>query len=336
VSADAADEADEGLAGGLLDLACEQAVGAGELLLERFRSGAERGVRSKSTPTDLVSDADLEAERHIREGIARRRPDDGFLGEEGDDSEGDSGLRWVVDPLDGTVNFLFGIPYWCVSVAVEDRRGTLAGAICDPLRNELFTAVRGGESRLLSGPGVRESFRAAETAGRRYEPGIGGREAGRRGIDGREAGRREADGRGIDGREADGRGIDGREAQALAGSAREELASAMVATGFSYDAHVRAAQAQALTRVLPRVRDIRRAGAAALDLAWTAAGRYDAFYERGVHTWDVAAGVLMCERAGLRARELPEADGLPWGVLVAPPGLVDELLEVVLGPPPTT
>jgi myo-inositol-1(or 4)-monophosphatase len=287
----------------LLELASEQAVGAGKLLLERFRSGVEHGVHSKSTPTDLVSDADLEAERHIREGIALRRPDDGFLGEEGDDdSAGDSGLRWVVDPLDGTVNFLFGIPHWCVSVAVEDDRGTLAGAICDPLREELFTAVRGGVSRLMSGPGAREPFGAAEVAG----------------ADEREV-------------------VDAREAQTLAGSARAELASAMVATGFSYDAHVRAAQAQVLTRVLPRVRDIRRAGAAALDLAWTAAGRYDAFYERGVHTWDVAAGVLMCERAGLQARELPqEADGgLPLGVLVAPPELVDELLEVVLEPPPT-
>ncbi len=254
----------------LLELACEQARGAGALLLAKYRSGvAEHGVHSKSTPTDLVSDADLAAERYIREGIARARPGDGLLGEEGDDRPGESGLRWVIDPLDGTVNYLFGIPHWCVSVAVQDGEGTLAGAVFDPLRNELFTATRDGEPRLGTG--------------------------------------------------------------ALTASTRTELASAMIATGFNYDAHVREAQARVIEKLIPRVRDIRRFGAAALDLAWTAAGRYDAYYERGVHVWDVAAGVLICERAGLQARELPEREGLPWGVLVAPPALVDQLLELVSG-----
>ncbi len=251
----------------LLEIAEAQAVRAGALLLERYGAGLEKGVHAKTTPTDLVSDADLEAERSIRDGIAELRPDDALLGEEGDDRPGTTGLRWVVDPLDGTVDFLFGIPQWGVSVAVQDEEGTIAGAVFDPLRGELFTATRGGEPRL-----------------------------------------------------------DGR---TLRASTCEDLASAMVATGFNYDASVRARQAKILLELLPRARDIRRFGAAALDLAWTAAGRFDAFYERGVHIWDVAAGLLLCERAGLTFRELPERDGLPWGVLVAPPGLVEELFGLV-------
>ncbi len=128
---------------------------AGALLLERVARGAERDVSSKSTPTDLVSEADLAAERAIRELLRERRPHDGFLGEEGGSEDGSSGLSWVVDPLDGTVNFLFGIPQWCVSVAVRDEHRTLAGAVYDPNRDELFTATRGGPraARLPSGSG---------------------------------------------------------------------------------------------------------------------------------------------------------------------------------------
>jgi myo-inositol-1(or 4)-monophosphatase len=103
----------------------------------------------------------------------------------------------------------------------------------------------------------------------------------------------------------------------------------MIATGFSYDAEVRDAQAKVLERLLPRVRDIRRFGSAALDLAWTAAGRYDAYYERTVKQWDIAAGALICERAGLQLHELRERERLPWGILVAPQALAEPLLELV-------
>ncbi len=132
-------------------MAVDAARMAGGLLLERARGGGEREVASKSTPTDLVSEADLASERAIRELLARRRPRDGFLGEEGGAAEGASGLSWVVDPLDGTVNFLFGIPQWCVSVAVRDDGGTVAGAVYDPNRDELFTATREGRP-MLTGP----------------------------------------------------------------------------------------------------------------------------------------------------------------------------------------
>jgi myo-inositol-1(or 4)-monophosphatase len=293
----------------LLRIAADQAVRAGGLLLERYRSGvAEHGVHAKSTPTDLVSDADIEAERTIREGIARLRPDDALLGEEGDDRPGTSGLRWVVDPLDGTVDFLFGIPHWCVSVAVQDEEFTIAGAVFDPLRGELFTATRGGEAWLESRGFGESSGLSGSGQGGAPDSGQGGAPgSGQGGAPGSEMG----------------------EARALKVSTRENLADAMIATGFNYDASVRARQAQVLLELLPKARDIRRFGAAALDLAWTAAGRFDAFYERGVHIWDVAAGVLLCERAGLSFRELPARDGLPWGVLVAPPGLVEELFGLV-------
>ena len=264
---------------------------AGNLLHERARHGAEREVASKSTPTDLVSEADLASERAIRELLATRRPQDGFVGEEGGSTDGASELSWVVDPLDGTVNFLFGIPQWCVSVAVRDVDGTVAGAVYDPNRAELFAATRGGPA-MLSGPEG-----TVELKGRARTPASGSR------------------------------GADG-----PASPGGENLPAAMIATGLAYDADVRQAQARVLARLIPRVRDIRRFGSAALDLAWTAAGRYDAYFERSVKQWDIAAGALICERAGLRVLELPALENLPWGVLVARPGLADPLLDLVSGP----
>ncbi len=264
----------------LLDLAVEAARMAGALLLERAAQGAEHEVSSKSTPTDLVSEADLASERAIRELLAKRRPEDGLVGEEGAHVQGTSGLSWVVDPLDGTVNFLFGLPQRCVSVAVRDDRGTLAGAVYDPNRDELFSASRQARATLSGPRGTIE---------------LGG-------------------------------------SGPAASSGGAELATAMVATGFAYDADVRAAQARVLARLLTRVRDIRRFGSAALDLTWTAAGRYDAYFERTVKQWDIAAGALICERAGLQVLELPVHENLPWGILAARSALAQPLLELVGGP----
>jgi myo-inositol-1(or 4)-monophosphatase len=277
----------------LLDVAVEAARMAGGLLLERVRAGHEREVSSKSTPTDLVSEADLSSERAIRALLAERRPQDGFVGEEGGPQDGTSGLEWVVDPLDGTVNFLFGIPQWCVSVAVRDEAGTLAGAVYDPNRGELFTATRDGKAWLSGGAPVdRDSGALAVGA----------------------AGSGDAD------------------AVELRGSEREDLATAMVATGFAYEAKVRAAQAKVLARAAGEVRDIRRFGSAALDLAWTAAGRFDGYFERTVKPWDIAAGALICERAGLSVLDLPEHEDLPYGILAAPDAIAAQLLELVGGP----
>src|SRR6185437_2086642 len=119
--------------GVVLDLAESVAREAGGLLRERFVSADRGRVSAKSTPTDLVSESDVAAERLIRSRLLAARPDDAIVGEEGDDHAGTSGRRWVVDPLDGTVNFLFGIPQWAVSVAVEDDAGALAGVVYDPM-----------------------------------------------------------------------------------------------------------------------------------------------------------------------------------------------------------
>jgi myo-inositol-1(or 4)-monophosphatase len=253
---------------GLREIAEAVAREAGHQLREAF-AGPRLNVTAKSSPTDLVSEADHAAERLIRERLASARPGDGFLGEEGGDEAGTSGLRWVVDPLDGTINFLFGIPQWAVSIACEDARGTLVGVIYDPMRDELWTAERDGPP-LLDGRPIRASERG-------------------------------------------------------------ELATALVATGFGYDAEVRRLQAAVAARLLPEVRDIRRLGSAALDLAWTAAGRYDAYYERGLNAWDLAAGELLCARAGLSVRALAPTPPAAAGVLVAPEALIDALESLIAG-----
>jgi myo-inositol-1(or 4)-monophosphatase len=115
----------------------------------------------------------------------------------------------------------------------------------------------------------------------------------------------------------------------LRGSQQTDLGHALFATGFGYDAEVRAIQGAAVARVLPEVRDIRRLGSAALDLAWTAAGRYDVYYERGLKAWDLAAGALLCRRAGLEVVLLDPVPPLPSGVLVAPAGLAERVLALL-------
>jgi myo-inositol-1(or 4)-monophosphatase len=245
----------------VLAIAEEAARAAGAQLLEAY--GGEHAIHSKSTPTDLVSEADLAAERLIRSILREHAPEDGIVGEEGDDVPSSSGRQWVVDPLDGTINFLFGYPQWCVSVACEG----VAGVVFDPIRDELFA---GGEGlpTTLNGVPVEESARA-------------------------------------------------------------DLATALVATGFGYDAEQRGEQGALAAAVLPRCRDLRRAGSAALDLAWAAVGRVDAFYEHGVQRWDIAAGVLLCAGAGLEVRPLRARGRLPAGVMAAPPAIAGDLLALV-------
>ncbi|MGZ4233764.1 MAG: inositol monophosphatase family protein [Solirubrobacteraceae bacterium] len=246
----------------LLAVAHEAAHAAAAELKQRY-GRRQSGVRSKSGPTDLVSDADLAAEKAIRSVLAERRPDDAVLGEEGG-ATGDGDLRWVVDPLDGTINYLYEIPAFAVSVACEDSSGTIAGVVLDPIRDEVFAATRSTEAT-LNGSAIHMGDRP------------------------------------------------------------DSLGLTMVATGFGYDPVLRARQADVVARVLPRVRDIRRVGAAALDLAWNSCGRVDAFYERGLNLWDIAAGALVCSRAGLAVREFPASGDERWGILTAPPVLVDEL-----------
>ena len=233
------------------------------MLLERY-GGPVEGLERKTTITDPVSDADRAAEDVIRALLAAERPDDGLLAEEGSRADSASGRRWVVDPLDGTVNYLYGFPAWCVSVALEDGDGGLVGVVAHPLLDETLSAVR-GEGCTLNGRPVRV-----------------------------------------------------RE--------RDDLSRSLIATGFSYDPERRARQAEVAAQILPRVRDIRRAGAAALDLAWVAAGRLDGYFERGLSPWDWAAGRLLVEESGGAVAELP---GEPPGLAAANPRLLRPLLELL-------
>ncbi len=232
------------------------------MLLERYYR-PHTGLDSKSSMTDMVSDADRKAEEAISRLLRAERPDDGLLGEEGLSADGVSGRRWVVDPLDGTTNYLYRYRAWCVSVALEDGDGGLVGVVHDPLAGETFRAAR-GEGAFVN----RSPMRVREDA---------------------------------------------------------PLERALIATGFGYDPEVRAGQAAVLQRVLPAVRDVRRAGAAALDLCHVAAGRLDGYYERGVQPWDWAAGALIVREAG--GAVLPLEGGRP-GVAAARPGLVEQLVEL--------
>jgi myo-inositol-1(or 4)-monophosphatase len=187
------------------------------------------GQSSKSSPTDIVTDADRAAEELIVGRLRAERPDDSLLAEEGSLHAGTSGNTWVIDPLDGTVNFIYGIPHWAVSIGLEGR--VRLGVIYDPSREELFTD------------------------GTVFTP-----------------------------------------------SSQTDLSQALIGTGFSYSAETRARQGAVVARVLPRVRDIRRGGSLALDLAWTACGRLDAMYEHDTHPWDLSAGIAILEAAGGVAR----------------------------------
>ena len=213
----------------------------------------------------MVSEADHAAEEAIVELLRDERPADGLVGEEGSSADGSSGRRWVVDPLDGTTNYLYGIPQWAVSVALEDAEGALAGVVFAPVAGELFAAERGGGAEL-------------------------------------------------------------RGAHPLRVRTGSSLARSLVATGFGYDAERRRVQGRVATHVLPRVRDLRRAGAAALDLAWVAAGRLDGYWERGLKPWDWAAGRLLVAEAGGAVAEL---DGDPLGLAAAAPDLLPELVALV-------
>lgn len=225
----------------LLDIARMIALEAGELALRTRREGVKVAA-TKSTDTDIVTLADQAVQDFVRTRLAELRPEDGFFGEEDGGSRGSSGLTWVVDPIDGTVNYLYDIPHWAVSIAVVEGEPdpatwtALAGAVVNPSVGELYTAYRGGGAFLGE---------------RKLEVGQ-----------------------------------------------QTDIAHALVATGFGYSAQKRALQANLLNEVLPRVRDIRRAGVCSLDLCAVASGRNDAYFEHGVKPWDHAAGALIAREAG--------------------------------------
>src|SRR5580765_2834502 len=218
----------------LESLAVVLATGAGAVAIDGRARGFD--VASKSTSTDLVTAVDRATEAWLRDRLTRERPDDAVLGEEAGERGGSSGVRWVLDPIDGTVNFVLGLPQWAVSVAAEVRGQVVAGAVCNPTTGETFRAHLGGGAWL-----------------------------------------------------GDTR---------LRGPRDVPLERAVVGTGFGYAVERRRRQARVVAEVLPRVADVRRLGAASLDLCFVAAGRLDAYFEVGLNPWDHAAGGLVAREAG--------------------------------------
>ena len=255
----------------LLELAVGAAREAADLVA-RGRAGAAGHVGTKSSPVDVVTAVDTASEELLVDRLLGARPDDGVLGEEGASREGTSGVRWIVDPIDGTVNFLYDLPAYAVSVAAEVDGVVRAGVVLNVATGERFTATTGGGA-WLSVPG---------RADRRLS--VGG---------------------------------------------PPSLDRTLVATGFGYRVEQRRAQGEVLARLLPRVRDIRRSGSAALDLCAVAAGRVDAYYEQGLNPWDHAAGALVAAEAGAVVSGLP---GTPVGelmVVAAAPSVAGPFLELV-------
>lgn len=251
-------------------LARQIAIEAGDLAARRRAEGVSIAA-SKSSLADIVTEADREVEALIRDRIAAARPGDAFLGEESGAAGGESGITWVVDPIDGTVNYAFGMPTYAVSIAaVEgDAPATwrpLAGAVYAPALGELFEAAAG------HGAWLRDT---------RLEV------------------------------------------------TQEVEAGALISTGFGYDPASHADQLEVLQRVMPLARDLRRLGAASLDLAYVAAGRMDAYYERGLKPWDYAAGALIVTEAGGRVGwHEPDERGRPM-LVAGGPAIFDRLHAAV-------
>ncbi len=232
-----------------LNVMMKTARKAGRGLLKDFGEVENLQVSSKG-PGDFVSRADKAAEALIREDLMAARPSYGFLGEEGKEIEGeDPTRRWIVDPLDGTTNFLHGLPHWAISIALEHKGQIVAGVIYDPVKDEMFHAEKG------NGAWLNESR--------------------------------------------------------LRVSARHRLIESIFATGVPFGGRADLPETlQDLARIMPTCAGVRRFGAAALDLAYVAAGRYDGFWERGLHPWDIAAGIVIVREAGGIVEPLNEGEDL--------------------------
>ncbi|WP_323742786.1 inositol monophosphatase family protein [Nocardioides islandensis] len=254
----------DGFDGQLRDLALEAARQASALIRER-RTHDVTVADTKTSDVDVVTQPDRESEALIRSIITSRRPDDEVLGEEEGTTSGSSGVRWVVDPIDGTVNYLYGLPEYSVSIAAEVDGSVVAGVVVNAATGVEYVATEGDARR----DGVPLSCRGPAPLHRR-----------------------------------------------------------LVITGFSYEAGKRVVQAQAVARLLPDVRDIRRLGSCALDLCHLAEGTADAYVEEGVQLWDYAAGAFIARQAGVRTEMHPGRYGTP-ALVAAPEHGFDEFLAAV-------
>lgn len=229
-------------------------------------------VESKSSLTDAVTEMDRRAESIISEFVLSARPFDAILGEEGGQRSGSSGVRWIVDPLDGTVNYLYRLPNWAVSIAVEVAGEVEVGVVIAPALREAYVAIRGQGAWVVSG----------NTAAR------------------------------------------------IRCSDEGELGTSLIATGFSYDALKRQNQARLAQHLIGSIRDLRRLGAASMDLCWTAAGRLEGYYEHGLSPWDIAAGALIAREAGCIVRSVEKASDYEGTLMAAAPGIADALLAALI------
>jgi myo-inositol-1(or 4)-monophosphatase len=237
----------------LLAMAERLARAAGDLLATR---PAVFDLSEKSSAVDFATQMDIAAEKLIVDSIIAARPHDAIIGEEGSDRPGTSGITWVIDPVDGTVNYFYGIPGWNVSVAAKDASGVLVGAVYSPATNSFWSAARG----------MGATFNGKK----------------------------------------------------ISCNNPVELEMALLATGFAYDRGDRIHQARLVSSLLPRIRDFRRNGAAAVDLCYVAMGALDGYFESGLKEWDLAAGGLIAREAGAIVSGDPSAGEI---VIAAGPAL---------------
>lgn len=247
----------------LLGLAVDLAHRAGEMHV----AGRGAVAEEKTSRFDLVTAVDREAERGLAAGILAARPFDGILGEEGTSVDGTSGVRWILDPVDGTTNFVYGYPEYAVSIGIEVDGLPAVGVVLNSRRGDLFTGLRGRGAWMNGEP--------------------------------------------------------------ISAAGREEMATALIVTGFSYDPAVRGRQAEILVHLLPRTRDLRRSGSAALDLCHVACGWADLYYECPVGLWDVAAGRVIAEAAGATVIVENLQGWAGMAVLAANPRLLANALPVL-------
>lgn len=257
----------------LLETALDIAREAAAIAAER-RRGTITVADRKSSSVDVVTAVDREVETLIRQRLAERQPGDGFFGEEGGRADRTTSLTWVVDPIDGTVNYLYGIPQYAISIAVVEGDPTpqgwteLAGVVINVGSGTEFTATRGGGAFANGVP--------------------------------------------------------------ISVNRPESLGQSLLATGFSYSREIRTAQAEVMARVMPHIRDIRRMGAASLDLTALAAGQLDIYFERMLQPWDHAAGVLIAREAGAEIRGWNgAAPDIDW-LLAAHPDVIEDIESVLV------
>ena len=239
---------------------------AGDIALRGRKSGP-LSATTKSSPIDMVTQYDKSSEILITDGLARLRPHDAIVGEEGASKTGTSGITWHIDPIDGTTNFYFDLPLWAVSIGAVDENGPIAGAVYAPALGDMFSAARDAGATLNDIP--------------------------------------------------------------IAVRNNNDITDALICTGFSYRVHERELHAKRVAEMVMKVRDIRRFGAAAIDLCFVACGRLDAYFEEHLHSWDLVAGQIIATEAGAVISDYEGNPVTPQQVLVSTPGVHHTLMHLI-------